>query len=90
VLALPESFLHSPWKLLRVSGELRLAYATKYFGEGFPMGTFTGGRAHLVEDNDLSADTMVFNPADLVYDWRKRPSSANVEKAKQREQEQRA
>lgn len=87
-MKLPETFVYAPWNLVHHDGELRLAYLTKLFGGGIVFGPCNGGRGHLATDDGQiveAGEPVVFREADLVYEWRNRPSTAQLELARSRE-----
>ena len=90
-MKLPETYVYAPWNLVHHNGELRLAYLTKLFGGGICFGPCTGGRGHLVTDDGQmtveSDEPVVFRQVDLVYEWRNRPSAAQLELARRREEQ---
>jgi hypothetical protein len=86
---LPETRVAKPWTLVRHGSELRLAFVTKYFGGGWPIGDFNGGKGHLVLDSgmftDESDEQVVFRAGDFIYEWQNRPTFAQLEAARARE-----
>ena len=87
--ARPPTTVCQPYALVRHNGELRLAWITSFFGGGIPIGPFLGGRGHILLDSgmwtDESETQVVFKAVDFVYEWERRPSNSQLEKAKARE-----
>jgi hypothetical protein len=83
---LPVSYMARPWELVHADGKLRLAYIIKYFGEGFPVGSFTGGRGYFATDAGvIETGEQVFRPEQFMYSWRQRPTASHLQKARERE-----
>jgi hypothetical protein len=85
-----ESFVAKPYCLVRHEGQLRLAYCVKYFGEGFPVGSITGYRIHILTDGGMVEDPapeptpIAIKPVDFIRDWGKRPTFQQLEAAREK------
>ena len=77
-MTLPRSFVAQPWALVRHGPTLRLAFITTLFGGGACMGPCLGGRGVLCDDSGHPTEEVEtdFTASQLVYEWRKRPSTA--------------
>ena len=79
--------VYSPWTLVKHEGQLKLAYMIKLFGTGFPVGQPNGGRGILMDDTGTvkESDEIAFHEAQLLHEWRNRPTAVQLEKARERE-----
>ena len=79
--ALPETRVVQPWELVHMDGQFRLVFMTRYYGEGFPVGSLEGGRGFLMTDEGTieQSEQVSFKSSQFVKSWRIRPSPRSLE-----------